>query len=65
MEPGNAVSHHNRACCLKNMGRYEEAVADFLKSLELDSTNPLTYANIALVYRRLEKYETAIEYFTK
>lgn len=47
------------------MGRYEEAVADFLKSLELDSTNPLTYANIALVYRRLEKYETAIEYFTK
>jgi lipoprotein NlpI len=22
LDPANAVSHHNRACCLKNMGRY-------------------------------------------
>jgi lipoprotein NlpI len=22
LDPANAVSYHNRACCLKNMGRY-------------------------------------------
>lgn len=33
LDPQNAVFYHNRGCCLKNMGRYEESISDFLKSL--------------------------------
>ena len=30
LDSDNAVFFHNRGCCLKNMGRYEESIADFI-----------------------------------
>ena len=47
------------------MGKYEESIADFLHSLALDPDNPITYSNIGLVYRKMERFSEAIEYFSK
>lgn len=41
---------------MKNMGRLEEAIQDFIKAVEIDPKNSEIYANIGLLYRRLEKY---------
>ena len=40
-------------------------MADFLQSLSLDPDNPVTYSNIGLVYRKMERYQEAIDYFSK
>ena len=29
LEPNNQVFIHNRACCLRNMGRLQESLVDF------------------------------------
>ena len=47
------------------MGQYEDSITDFLQSLTLDPENPITYSNIGLVYRKMEKFSEAIEYFSK
>lgn len=47
------------------MGRYEESITDFLKSLEKDPENPITFTNVGLVFRKIEKFDKAVEYFTK
>lgn len=47
------------------MERYEESILDFLESMRLDPENPITYSNIGLVYRKMEKYQEAIDYFSK
>lgn len=42
------------------MGHFQESIADFLHSLALDPENPITYSNIGLVYRKMEKFAEAI-----
>ena len=34
-------------------------------ALQYDPNNVIAYCNIGLVYRKLERFEEAIEYFTK
>ena len=34
-------------------------------ALERDSNNPVTLSNVGLVYRKLENFEKAVQYFTK
>ena len=47
------------------MEKYDESIEDFLKSLELNSDNPVTYLNIGIVYRKMDRFKDAIEYFTR
>jgi lipoprotein NlpI len=30
LDRNNSVFYHNRGCCLKNMERYDDSIADFL-----------------------------------
>ena len=60
LEPDNPVFIHNRACCLRNMGKYynfyllhylifsrlKDSLEDFNKALELDNKNSIIYSNI-------------------
>jgi len=42
------------------MGRYEESIVDFMKSLEKDPNNAITFTNIGLVFRKIEKFDKAV-----
>jgi tetratricopeptide (TPR) repeat protein len=44
--------------------RYQEALSDFDKALELESENSVIYSNRGLVNRKLERYEAAIVDYT-
>ena len=44
-----------------NMGNYEKAIECYIKALEEDSKDPITWFNLAYAYFNLENYELALE----
>lgn len=50
---------------LTNNGKFEEAVAEFDKSLELNPNSALTYFSKGIAYHNLNKLEDAYECYTK
>jgi Tfp pilus assembly protein PilF len=52
MDPHFALAHHNLGMCYKQLGRYQEAVAEFRKALQLGE-NPRTVAALIGTYGRL------------
>jgi Flp pilus assembly protein TadD len=55
----NPVFYQNRACCLRNMGKLDQAVHDFTEALALDPANPLIHSNLGLLYRKMQKHDQA------
>lgn len=50
---------------LSRLGRAQEAIENYLKSIELDPTNPFPYNNIGVRYHHMGDYEKAVEYYLK
>ncbi|CAM0142944.1 hypothetical protein VKS41_002470 [Umbelopsis sp. WA50703] len=59
-EGTNAKLYSNRAAVLQKLGKYEEALADCNKALELDSTFTKVYSRRAACYMELEQFEEAV-----
>ena len=47
------------------MGKYDKALADFNKALELNSNNAEAYENRGLIYYHEKKYSQALDEFNK
>ena len=64
-------AYNNRGLSYKNLGRYEEAITDFTKAIEIDikvNTNPTykeAYNNRGNLYNNLGRYEEAVLDFDK
>ncbi|WP_353094020.1 tetratricopeptide repeat protein [Tissierella praeacuta] len=54
-----------RGLTLSRLGRVEECIDNYLKSIELDPTNPYSYNNLGVNYHNLEEYDKALEYYLK
>ncbi|WP_046759010.1 tetratricopeptide repeat protein [Kordia jejudonensis] len=54
-----------RAFCKSKLTKFEEAINDLEKALELEPENTMTLFNIAENYKVLENYAKAVEYYTK
>lgn len=65
LDPANAVAYRNRARGHAVMGEPEDAIADLMKSVEIDPTAFETYSTLAQVYLGEEDYEESIDAFTK
>jgi tetratricopeptide (TPR) repeat protein len=61
IDPKCANAYHNRACALREKGNAKQSLLDYNRAIELDSTNPKTFAQRASVYLMLHKYELCIE----
>ncbi len=46
-------------------GRYDEAITNYKKAIELDSKNPLFYNGLGIIYANQSEYEKAIENFKR
>lgn len=44
---------------------YSKAIKEFLNCIKYDAGFALAYKNIAMVYKNIEKYDFALEYYTK
>ncbi|MBI4482071.1 MAG: tetratricopeptide repeat protein [Acidobacteria bacterium] len=50
---------------LSGQGKYDEAVAEFKKALELDAQQAYVWANLADTYAKAQRYPEALEAFNK
>ncbi len=53
----------NYGRCLYSLGRKEDAIAAYVKAIELDPSKPSRHVNIANIYYELEKIEQSLEYY--
>ncbi|WP_072622139.1 tetratricopeptide repeat protein [Spirulina major] len=56
----DVYAYYNRSNAYSDMNRYEEAIADYTRAIELDSKLAHVYANRGDLYKALKQYETAI-----
>ncbi|CAJ0906783.1 8995_t:CDS:2 [Entrophospora sp. SA101] len=56
----NSKIYSNRSMALNKLGKFEEAISDMDKALEMDPTFVKVLRRRADTYRRLEKYEEAV-----
>ncbi len=66
MSPNSAEAHYNLAFFYEERGSYDKSLDNYLKSEKLDYANKaMLYNNMAVLYRRLKKFDTAIEFIDK
>lgn len=59
----NAVNYCNRAIFKKDIGRFDDALIDFYKAIELDPKEYLNHYNLALNYGELNKIDSALTHY--
>ena len=65
LEPNGEAGHSVYAAYLGDMGRFEEAISEMKKSLELDPLSVLWLMNLGLLYGEAGQPEKAIEQYRK
>jgi TolB-like protein/Tfp pilus assembly protein PilF len=65
IEPLSPVMSNTYANGLFYARKYDESIAQSKKTLEIDSTFPGPYGNLAFAYERKGDYARAVEYFAK
>jgi len=61
----NATYHLNQGNTFYNEGKYEQAVAEYSKAIELDPGLASAYHNRGLAYYKMEQYDLALADFNK
>ncbi len=59
----NGVNYCNRAIYKKDVGRYDDALIDFRKAIELDPKDYLNHYNLALNYSKLNMADSALTHY--
>ncbi|MDB6112614.1 MAG: Tetratricopeptide 2 repeat protein [Pedosphaera sp.] len=59
----NAMAHDCRAAALNQLGRYEEALAEYKAALRVQPGEPVRFYNLGLILARQGKVRSAIEYY--
>ena len=65
LEPGNAVYWFDRGCVYQEYNYNDEAIADFLKSYELEPKGLYSLLNLVRAYQSTEDYVNAVIYADK
>ena len=62
---GNWIQLSFKGLTLSRLGRTEEGIDNYLKSIELDPANPFPYNNLGFNYHNLGEYDKALEYYSQ
>lgn len=65
LTPDNGIAHSNRGNILKELHRFEEALASLEKAIALDSSYIEAYINKGNVLQDLHRYDEAIEWYDR
>lgn len=63
--PTSAELHNNYGLALFYLDRFNEALDEFKKAIEIDNSFALPYSNIGLIYLNKKDYNRAEEFFLK
>ena len=64
-ELGNAEAYYNRGLAYGKKGKYDQAISDFTRALELNPGNARAYDRRGFAYGKKGQYDQAISDFTK
>lgn len=59
------IAYNNRGLALKKSGRFDEAIADFEKTIALDPSRNKAYNNLGVLYLNAGLFDKSIEYLDK
>lgn len=65
MNANNAAAYNNRGFAWRKLGKYEEAIKDYTKSLELSPNNLKTLNNRGFSYAKSGNFAKAIADYNK
>jgi serine/threonine protein kinase len=65
LNPNEGHAHHWYGLYLSEVGRHEEALAQFKRALEGDPLNLTVNTNLAVGYRNMRQYDLALDQFKK
>ena len=55
-----AIENYSRGCALSGKGKYDEAIAEYTKAIELDPNFAYAYNNRGVAYKNIGQYDLAI-----
>src|SRR5438045_6927122 len=64
-DPAAAAAHGNKGNELAQAAKYDEAIVEFTKAIELSPSDPRLYNDRGRVYRAMAKYTEAMADFDK
>ncbi len=63
--PESGLAYNNRGSAYNLLGKYDEAIADLDKAIQLSKESAVSYFNRGTAYEHLGQYEKAIEDYTE
>jgi len=65
LAPNHAEEYYNEGVALSNDGRYDEAIAEYNKAIEIDQNYTNAYVNLGYAYLTKKQYDLSITNYTK
>jgi tetratricopeptide (TPR) repeat protein len=65
LSPNRALEYYNQGVTLSDAGKYDEAIAEYNKSIESNPNFVSSYLNLGYVYYQKKQYDLAIKNYTK
>jgi len=63
--PNQAADYYNKGVALANEGKYDEAIAEYNKAIEIDQNYTNAYVNLGYAYLMKKQYDLSITNYTK
>ncbi len=63
--PTQAIEHYNKGVALEDEGRYDEAIAEYNKAIEINRNYTNAYSNRGHAYFKKKQYDLAITDYTR
>lgn len=65
LNPNYPTAHHWYALHLKDVGRFDEAIAEIRRALEIDPRSLVINSDVGIIFTTARQYDQAIEHFKK
>ncbi len=65
LDPGYPTAHHWYSNSLRNLGRFDESLAEIRRAQELDSLSLVINMNAGIIFSWMKRYDEALDQFKK
>ncbi len=63
--PGKEIAYLNRGAAFQNMGKVQEAAADYIQALKIDGRDAIVHSNLGLILYDQDRLDQALDQFNQ